>query len=171
MSFDITALAVAIITAIIGPIIVYYSTRQKYNATPRSSYINADYGIKIISPRNRSHVSGTVIEVTGLYATLPPSETLRLFTIHPTKTSYGERVWPQEVVKEFYSETQTWRAHVHLGSGSGEELDIVAAVVGQSVIILWDFYYKVGPVVGWWEFEGWPDQAIICDRVTTIKAS
>lgn len=139
-------------------------------AAKHNSHLDIDYGIRIISPLGEK-VSGDIIEVKGTYKVMPPPDTLRLFAVYPDKTPLGERIWPQEIVKEFSPETKTWKAKANIvglpptGGGS-----IVAAIVGQPTSVLWNYYYKVGPRVGWWDFEGWPTDSVECHRVNIIKA-
>lgn len=165
-----------VITAIIGAL----ATRAKektnvelkkewaeYNnaVSQHESYLDVDYGIKIVSPKDGDEI-GELIEVTGVYAIMPPPKNLRLFTVNPERTNYGERFWPQEIVIDFFPETKTWRAKVIIGGGPSEiKWGIIAAIVGPSTIVLWDFYYKVGPKMGWWDFEGWPADTKICHRI------
>jgi hypothetical protein len=137
----------------------------KNAVSQRESYLDVDYGIKIVWPKDDEQV-GEGIEVTGIYAIMPPPKTLRLFTINPEKTNYGERYWPQEIVTDFFPETKTWRAKVNIGGGPSDiKWGIFAAIMGPSAIVLWDFYYKVGPKIGWWDFEGWPPDAKVCHRI------
>lgn len=132
-----------------------------------------DYGVRIFYPQS-DPVTGTIIEVRGVYTIMPPSETLRLFTVDPAASAeYGGEFWPQDIVKDsdFEPKTKTWRTHVNLGTlpkiGSG----ITAAIVNNpSTVALWNFYYRVGPNVGWWGIQGWPDDCVICDRITITRA-
>ena len=169
------ATIVAVVTAIIGPIAVYYVTNRK-NAlikkewsdykkaeSQSGSYLNIDYGIKITSPRGET-VSEDWMDISGIYSIMPPPETLRLYTFNPNRTNYGERFWPQQVVKEFFPETKTWRARAPVG-GLPKGGGVLAAIVSQPAIVLWDYYYKVGPKMDWWDIEGWPSDSPICDRV------
>lgn len=143
-------------------------TDYRSAASQRESYLDVDYGIRIISPKNDDKVAEW-IEVTGVYAVMPPPGTLRLFTVNPEKTNLGERYWPQEIVKDFSSETKTWRAKVNIGGVSGNpskiQWGIMAVIVGPSAIVLWDYYYKVGPTNRWPDFEGWPPDAKTCHRI------
>lgn len=176
-----------VITAIIGAIATIFAaiitarTKDKVNdqikkewATYKSavssqeSYLTVDYGIKIIYPKNDS-VSGNRIEVKGTYVIMPPPDTLRLYTVHPERTPYGERFWPQEIVKEFFPDTKTWRATVEISGLPQNGSSIIVAIVSQPAIVLWDFYYKVGPRIGWWDIEGWVNNSAICDRVALNK--
>lgn len=130
-----------------------------------------DYGVRITYPQSEP-ISGSIIEVRGVYMIKPPSNTLRLFTVHLEKSEHGDEFWPQEIVEDsnFVAENKTWRAQVNLGTlpkvGSG----IIAAIVNNpSTVILWNFYYRVGPQVGWWGIQGWPDDCVICDRITITR--
>jgi|ERR1041385_7084656 hypothetical protein len=165
MTPEASALTVATITAVVGPILTYYVTNRKKS----ESHLDVDYGIKIISPRDEL-LTADSIEVKGVYARIPPHDTLRIFTVSSDRTKNGERFWPQYVVSEFFEETKTWRAKVQIGglppSGGG----IVAAIVSQPSIVLWKYYYKVGPHIGWWDFEGWPNDSKICDRVSIRRS-
>jgi len=155
-----TALVAAIITAIVGPIFTFYVTnRRKLDGQPE-----LDYGIKIISPKDEL-LAGEWIEVKGVYSKMPPHDTLRIFTVSSDRTSYGERFWPQDIVREFSPQTRTWRSRVHIGGLPSTGGGIVAAIVGQPTIVLWNYYYKVGPQVNWWDIEGWPSDSKVCDRV------
>lgn len=127
----------------------------KSAADTSQSYLDIDYGIRIISPVNGENCD-VGIEVIGQYKVQPPPETLRLFAVHPRKNQYGDRIWPQEIVREFSFEEKTWRAKVNIGGGQLEGWKIIPAVVGESTIVLWNYYYKVGKEVGWWEIDGWP---------------
>jgi hypothetical protein len=141
------------------------------NATSsRDEFLDLDYGIKIISPKD-GEVVGKLIEVLGVFSVMPSPERLRLFTVCPSKTRYGERYWPHEVVKDFSSETNIWRTKVNIQNDpSDTEWGIIAAIVGQSTIALWNFYYKVGPTIGWWDFEDWPkDDTKICHRIRVLR--
>jgi hypothetical protein len=142
----------------------------KSAVSQRASYLDVDYGIRITSPKNGENV-GEWVDVSGVYSIMPPPDTLRLFTVNPEKTNYGERFWPQEIVKDFSPETKTWRARVHSANDPSDiKWGIIAAVVGKSTIVLWDYYYKVGPRIGWWDFEGWPqDDTKTCDRITVRR--
>lgn len=180
MGIETATLIAAIITAIVGPMIVYYITNRRNSLLKREwsrykkaesdadSYLDIDYGIKIIAPKVEPGFSG-VVEITGVYSIKPPPEVLRLFVVDPNKTSYGERFWPQEIVKEFFLETHTWRAKVYVHNVPPGHA-VIAAIVGQPTIVLWNYYYKVGPKIEWWDFEGWPQDSVICDRVTLIRA-
>ncbi|MDT4896556.1 MAG: hypothetical protein QOH25_1633 [Acidobacteriota bacterium] len=163
MTPETTALTVAIITAIIGPIITYYITNRKKTET--SSYLDVDYGIKIISPRDEL-ITADLVEVKGIYSRMPPHETLRIFTVSSDRTSYGERFWPQDTVREFNPETKTWRAKVHIGNLPSSGCGIIAAIISQPATVLWNYYYKVGPQIHWWDIEGWPSDSKVCDRVS-----
>ncbi|HKP52905.1 MAG TPA: hypothetical protein VJ183_09655 [Chloroflexia bacterium] len=96
-----------------------------------------------------------------------------MFTVNPERTPNGERFWPQEIVREFFQEPNTWRAKIYVGDVP-PGLSVIAAIVGQPTIVLWDYYYKVGhgvgSQIGWWDFEGWPHDSVICDRVTITRA-
>ncbi len=129
---------------------------------------STDYGIKIISPKNNDFV-GQFINVTGSYSKIPPPDTLRLFTVKPERTEKGERFWPQEIVKEFNTETKSWSARVNIGDPNESEWGIIVAVIGQSTTVLWDFYYRIGPQVGWWDFQGWPTDSQICHRISVKR--
>lgn len=145
-----------------------YSKFFKTVVSSNKSYLDIDYGIKIITP-NDELLSNEWVDVTGKYSIMPPPDTLRLFTVHPEKTTYGERIWPQEIVKEFQSETNSWRAKVNIGGLPKDGGKVVAAIVGQPTIVLWNYYYKVAPEIGWWDIEGWPSDTKICDRVPVRK--
>jgi hypothetical protein len=128
-----------------------------------------DYGIKIITPQDGQHV-GEYIDVAGVYKIMPPPKTLRLFTVNPDKTSIGERFWPQEIVTVFNSESKTWTARINIGDPTpNKKWAVIASIVGPSTIILWDYYYKVGPIVKWWDFEGWPPESRICHRINVSR--
>jgi hypothetical protein len=165
MTPETTALIAAIITAVIGPIVTYYSTNRKKDEA--SSYLDMDYGIKIISPRNEL-ITADWIEVKGIYTRMPPHETLRIFTVSTDRTSYGERFWPQDIVREFHPETKTWRTKAHV-SGLPNGGEIIAAIVSQPATVLWNYYYKVGDKICWWDIEGWPNDCKVCDRVSIRK--
>jgi hypothetical protein len=177
-----------VITAIIGAIatilaaIITARTKDKVNdqlkkewanyknaVSSQESYLTVDYGVKIIYPKNEA-VSGNRIEVKGTYTIMPPPDTLRLYTVHSERTSYGERFWAQEIVKEFFPDTKTWRARVEISGLPQNGGSIVVAIVSQPAIVLWDYYYKVGPHIGWWDIEGWANNSVVCDRVPLIKA-
>ena len=176
-----------IITGIIGAIatilaaLITARTKDKANdqlkqewvnynnaAVSQDSYLTVDYGIKIIYPKNET-VSGTTTEVKGTYQVMPPPGTLRLYCVFHERTLLGERFWPQEIVQEFFPETKTWRAKVNIVGLPQAGGAIIAAIVSQPAIILWDYYYKVGPQVGWWDFEGWPNDSMVCDRVSVLR--
>ena len=141
------------------------SASQYYN----EGYLGYDYGIKITYPDNEP-VVGDTVEVRGTYSVIPPHDTLRLFTVHPEKTeNLEERFWPQEIVKEFSQKTKTWKAKVHVGGLPSTGASIIVAIVSQPTIILWNFYYKVGPKIGWWDIEGWPNDSIEYDRVPITR--
>jgi len=137
-------------------------------ASTHESYLDIEYGVHIISPVNE-RVSGDVIEIKGTYKVMPPPDALRLFAVSPDKTSLGERFWPQEIVKEFSPETKTWKAKANIVGLPQNGGSIIVAVVGQPTIVLWNYYYKVGPRVGWWDFEGWPTDSKECHRVNIIR--
>lgn len=169
-----------IITAIIGLVAsrskdrAYADLKKEWGefhnqASKQDSYLNIDYDIRIISPVNEK-VSGDVIEVRGTYKIMPPFDTLRLFCISHEKTRLGERFWPQEIVKEFSPATKTWRAKANIAGLPSSGGSILIAIVGQPTAVLWNYYYKVGPRVGWWDFEGWPTDSVECHRVNINKA-
>ncbi|NUN07533.1 MAG: hypothetical protein HUU57_17465 [Bdellovibrio sp.] len=169
-----------IVTAIIGAVAVrskdkaYSDLKKEWNAyqsqvSKHDSYLDIDYGIRIISPVNEK-VSSNEIEVRGTYKIMPPLDTLRLFAVPSDKTELGERFWPQRIVKEFSQETKTWKAKANITGLPQTGGSIVVAVVGQPTVVLWNYYYKVGPRVGWWDFEGWPTDSVECHRVNIIKA-
>jgi|ERR1041384_1745766 len=162
MTPEATVLIAAIITAIIGPVVTYYITTRR--TTESTSYVDVDYGIKIIYPKEEL-LTGDWVDVKGVYSKMPPHETLRLFTVSSERTSHGERFWPQDVVREFFPETKTWRSRVHIG-GLPPSGGLIAAVVGQPTMVLWRYYRKVGERVNWWDIEGWPSDSKICDRVS-----
>jgi hypothetical protein len=179
MEPQIVTVIVAVVTAVVGPILVYYVTNRK-NTLIRNewkrykkfeedsdSYLRINYGIKITFPKGDT-LNGDLIDVTGVYSVMPPPETLRLYTFDPNRTKRGERFWPQDVIREFSPETKTWRGRVHIG-GLPKGGGIIAAVVSQPAIVLWELYYKVGPKIGWWDIEGWPNDSIVCDRVNVTK--
>lgn len=163
MTPETSALVVATITAIIGPIVTYYITNRKNPDS--SSYHDMDYGIKIISPRDEL-LTADWIEVKGLYSRMPPHDTLRMFTVSADRTSYGERFWPQDIVREFFPDTKTWRTRIHIGGLPSAGGGIIAAIVGQPTTVLWNYYYKVGDKINWWDIEGWPNDSKVCDRVS-----
>jgi hypothetical protein len=165
-----------VVTAIIGTVTTRAKEKTNFElkkewaefknaVSQRESYLDVDYGIRIVSPNDGEGVREW-IEVTGVYSIMPPPKTLRLFIVNPERSKYGERFWPQEIVTDFFPETKTWRAKVHIGDGPSEiKWGIIAAIVGPSTIVLWDYYYKVGPAIGWWNFEGWPTDNKICHRI------
>lgn len=121
MDSTVIAAIIGAISTIIAAIIGIITARSKDKAyselqkewgeykkaiVDQSSYLNIDYGIRIISPTDEP-VHGDTIEVRGTYKIMPPPGTLRLYTIAPDKTEYGERYWPQEIVKDFFPETKT----------------------------------------------------------------
>lgn len=139
--------------------------KYKAAASKHAAYVDVDYGIRIVSPASGTNV-GEWVEVTGRYDVMPPPQTLRLFTVWRGTSSYGEHHWPQQIVTDFSTDTGIWRAKVHIGDEpSGEMTGIIAAVVGPSSIVLWNYYYKVGPTIGWWDFEGWPADSKVQDRI------
>jgi hypothetical protein len=166
MTPETSALLAATITAVIGPIVTYYSINRK--KADSVSNLEVDYGIKIISPKDEV-LTAEWIEVRGIYTTVPPHETLRIFVVSSDRTSNGERFWPQGTVREFSPETKTWRSKVNIAGLPSNGGGIVAAIVGQPTTVLWNYYYKVGPHIDWWDFEGWPLDSRICDRVSIRK--
>jgi hypothetical protein len=163
MTPETSALVVATITAIVGPIVTYHVTNQKNSDL--SSQPDIDYGVKIISPKDEL-LTAEWIEVKGIYSRMPPHETLRIFTVSSDRTSYGERFWPQDIVREFFPDTKSWRTKAHIGGLPSSGGGIIAAIVGQPTIVLWNYYYKVAPQINWWDIEGWPNDSKVCDRIS-----
>lgn len=159
MTPETSALVVASITAIVGPIVTYYVTNRK----TADAQMALDYGIKIISPKD-DLLTADWIEIKGIYSKMPPHDTLRIFSVSSDRTSYGERYWPQDTVREFSADTKTWRARAHIGNLPASGGAIIAAIVGQPTIVLWNYYYKVGPKLDWPDIEGWPNDSTVCDR-------
>lgn len=173
MNIEVGTIIAAFITGLFGPLVLYLVTqgraKNQNTANPhKAAYLEMDYGIKIVSPKQRDKLE-KVTEITGVYSAMPPPKTLRLFIADPNKTASGERYWPQSIVVDFFPETKSWSAKIIVGGDPGTHLGLIAAIVGESTNVLWDFYYKVGPTIGWWDFEGWPkDDTRICDRIEII---
>lgn len=167
MAPESSALAVAIITAIIGPIVTYFVTQRRRNDVTTSDA--GSYGIKIIYPGD-DPVTEDWVEVRGLYSRIPPHDTLRLFVVSSDRTSDGERFWPQGVVREFFPDTKTWRCKINTKKVPIAGGAVIAAVVGQPTIVLWNYYYKIGRLLGWYDFEGWPSDSKVCDRVSIRRS-
>ncbi len=173
----IAALVGAIATVVAAYITARAKDRQikrewdetKNAVSARDSYLKVDYGVRITYPKG-DVVSGDTIDVKGTYKVMPPPETLRLYTVSPERTAYGERFWPQEIVKEFFPDSKTWRARANISGFAKTGGAIVVAIVSQPAIVLWDFYYKVGPQIGWWDIEGWPNDSVVCERVPITRA-
>jgi hypothetical protein len=168
----IATIAAALITARTKDIAIAQLRKEwalyKDAASGRESYLDIDYGIRITQPRGEV-VSGDTVEVRGSYNIMPPPDTLRLYSVHSERTPFGERFWPQEIVKEFFPD-KTWRARANIRGLPKTGGAIVAAIVSQPAIVLWDYYYKVGHRIGWWDVEGWPNNSVVCDRVTVTRA-
>lgn len=160
-----------LITGIIGAIATIAAAIIGRRTAPKESgkELNEKYGVKIISPKEGDQVSEWV-EVTGIYSIKPPLETLRLFTTDSSKTQNGERYWPQEIVRLFDEDNRTWQAKINIGNPDpNKQWSIVVGIVGQPTITLWNYYYKVGPKIGWWDFEGWPSDSKVCHRINYLK--
>ena len=134
------------------------------------SYLDVDYGIAIIAPKDDERV-GRDVQVSGVYSIMPPPGTLRLYVQRLALVHRDELYWPQEVVTNFSPTTKTWQAHVNIGGDASDGTwGILAAIVGPSAIVLWDYYYKVGPKTEWCGFEKWPSDARECNRVRVRRA-
>ena len=107
------------------------------------------YGIKIDVPRAGAEL-GETVEVSGSFTQKPPNGMLRLITI----SSDGKSFWPQEEIKEFDTTKNKWYARVNLGGQPRYGITIAVVLVGQPSQVLWDYYYRVGPQVGWWSILG-----------------
>ena len=163
MGWRVALGAMGVVVAGIGGLLLRRETR----AIPRGSsevYLASDYGIKIEMPRNGAELGGRP-EVSGSYTKKPPDGALRLFVV----VSDGSYFWPQEVVKQFDTKNKKWYARIYLGGSPSYGAVIIAAIVGQSSQILWDYYYKVGPQTGWSPIDGWPADVIECDKVGVTR--
>ena len=80
--------------------------------------------------------------VKGRYSKRPPNDLLRLFTV----STDGNRCWPQTIAK--IDTDGTWSGVVYLGGTKPNyEIKIVAALIGQSTRLWWNYYKNVGHVL------------------------
>ncbi len=127
----------------------------------KSSYINLSkrYGITIDEPIGDCHEEKNIVR--GRYVKKPPDNSLRLFTV----SMDGGRCWLQSVAK--ITGDGRWEGDVYLGgSKPNYEIKIVAAIVGPSTQMWWNYYRQVSdvmrkeaPNVKRPIFEGWPPDA------------
>ncbi len=100
-------------------------------------HLLVDYGITITKPAKDAKLGQKEVEVKGTYKEEAPEGTLRLFTMR------GNRIWPQETVWTFDRDKKEWAGRVWLGGDPPYPITIVAAIVGQSTLVLWDYERRV----------------------------
>ena len=71
--------------------------------------------------------------------------------------------------KQFDTTKNKWYARVNLGGQPKYGITIAAALIGQPSQVLWDYYYRVSPHVGWWNIFGWPNDSVICDQIGVTR--
>jgi hypothetical protein len=159
------ALTVPLIFAVVGILAwVFLETRKN-----PESYLRAHYGITIDEPTGECGTEK--VDVRGTYRKRPPDDLLRLFTV----SIDGNRCWPQTVIK--VSPDGSWTGQVYLGGTKPNyEIKIVAAIVGPSTRVWWNYYKNVGrvmlaeaPNVKRPVLEGWPPDAVAQATVFVMR--
>jgi hypothetical protein len=145
MSAEVTTIIVTVITAIIGPIIVYYVTKRKFEDKKTGAVGAADVGVKINYPHHGEKIDGFLI-VSGRYKNKPSGARLQLLV----KPDGAKGFYPQGVAAFDSNLEKTWRAECWVGGDSGTSATIVAALVGPDGQALFDYYKKVGESLGKW---------------------
>lgn len=145
MSAEVTTIIVAVITAVVGPIAVYYVTKHKFEDRKIGAEDVADVGVKITCPHHGDKVDGFFI-VSGRYKRKPSRARLQLLV----KPDGAKGFYPQGVAAFDSNPEKTWRAECWVGGASGASASVVAALVGPDGQILFDYYRKVGESVGKW---------------------
>jgi hypothetical protein len=145
MSAEMTTIVVTVITAIVGPIVVYYFTKHKFEDKKMGAEDVAYVGVRITSPHSDDKVDEFFI-VSGRYKNKPSKARLQLFV----KPEGGMGFYPQGIATYDSNPDKTWRAECHVGGVSGASTILVAALVGPDGQILFDYYKKVGDRLGKW---------------------
>lgn len=146
MGGEVTTIIVAVITAIVGPIAVFYITKRKYEDKNANTDDVAGTGIQITSIREGDAV-GEYSIISGRYKNKPSKSRLQLYVYWPE----GEKgYYPQGIATYDNNPEKTWRAECNLGGHPGAKVTIVAAMVGPDGQALFDYYRKVGERLHHW---------------------
>ena len=120
----------------------------------------ADYGIKIVSPRDGEEVQ-EVFQVSGTYINKPPQEYILTYTTTTGKNQF----WPQYEV-QLNESKQSWVGQCDLRGEPPREAYCAVVVVGDAGRAMFDYYWKVGNEQDVWvPFDKVTDDTEVCDIV------
>jgi len=144
----------------LGPLEFGFST-----PTPSISASCGNFGIKITSPQRGAYLVGQEFDVVGSFVVEPPKDSLWLINASPDGRTY----WPQFAV-ETDSARKTWKGKFIIGGDQIATTEIIAAVIGKSGQVLFDYFKKVGlETSNYPAIERFTDDVAMCDRITVIR--
>lgn len=106
-----------------------------------------DYGIRIVTPSDRSTV-GNSTSVSGTYRNLPPGQKIWVSTFSLDGDGNLQDYWPQSEAKP---SNGNWHGEIyHFGGQSGDTKEFLVMVVGPDCEALFGFFKRAGERSGHW---------------------